>query len=245
MKMSRIRTFVFILIVVSISFSVIAPASAQEAPGEPANFWGEVSDEDGNDAPVNTTIVAVVDGEVEDEITVETTGQYGEEDALGDKLSLDSDTGDTVNFHLNDPNGESALQNPYDLDSGTYELDLEFPAGTFPTDGDNSDESSGDDSQSTGSDQDGSGNGGSQPIDTSDGSDETESSDDSSGVDNSDDIDSSENSSENERSDTTETTNEDTEETDDSTPGFGTPIVVISIVTLTLLFSNDIEEMLS
>jgi len=41
-------------------------------PGEPANFYGDAVDEDGGGAPAGTTIVAVVDGEVEGEITVET-----------------------------------------------------------------------------------------------------------------------------------------------------------------------------
>lgn len=240
-QMSRIRTFLFMIAVVSIiGFSVIAPAAAQEAPGEPANFWGEAVDEDGNSAPINTTIVAVVDGEVEDEITVEAAGQYGEEDAFGDKLSLDSDAGDTVSFHINDPNGEAALDNPHDLDSGTYELDLEFPAGTFPADSDNKDEASGDDDQSDDSTQDsssGSGGGG-QAVDSSDDSDGTDTSDDSSAVNDSDNIGSSDNLSENDPSEDAETTNEDTGQTDDSTPGFGTTIIGISIVTLTLIASR-------
>lgn len=253
-QMSRLRTFVFtIAIVAIITFTAIAPAAAQEAPGEPANFWGEAVDEDGHNAPIDTTIVAVVDGEVRDEIDVETAGQYGEEDAFGDKLSLDSDAGDTVNFYINDPDGEAALNNPQDLNSGTHELNLEFPAGTFPANDDNGDESSGDDDQSDDSDQDSSSggssgsSGGGQPIDSSDDSDENTTSDDSSAVDDSDDSstvdtpddsDSSDNSAENEPSDNTETTSEDTRQTDDGTPGFGAPIVIISIVTLSLMISR-------
>jgi len=65
-----------------------AGVAAQEGPGEPANFYGDAVDEDGDGAPAGTTIVAVVDGEVEGEITVETAGQYGEQDPFGEKLSL-------------------------------------------------------------------------------------------------------------------------------------------------------------
>ncbi len=109
-----------------------ALTTAQESPpGEPANFYGNAVDENGNGAPVGTTIAAVVDGEVEGEITVDTTGEYGEEDAFGTKLSLNSGAGDTVVFHVNGPAGPEALESPQDLESGTHELDLTFPVGTF------------------------------------------------------------------------------------------------------------------
>lgn len=243
--MSRIRTFLFAIALISIiGFNIIAPAAAQEAPGEPASFWGEAVDEDGNSAPTNTTLVAVVDGEVEDEITVETVGQYGEEDAFGDKLSLNSDAGDTVSFYINDPNGEAALDNPHDLNPGTYELDLEFPAGTFPADSDNDNESSSGEDQPDDSTQDSSSSGssgssgGTQPVNSSGDSDGTDSSDDSSGVNEPDSIDSSDNLSESNPSDDTEITNEDTGQTNDGTPGFEASIIIISIVSFSLLISS-------
>jgi len=139
--MSTYRTLAVVLIMLSAAVAGgTAAVAAQEGPGEPANFYGDAVDEDGNDAPTGTTIVAVVDGEVEGEITVETTGEYGEEDAFGDKLSLNSGAGDTVSFHVDDPAGPEADESPRDLESGTHELDLTFPAGTFADDDDDDDD---------------------------------------------------------------------------------------------------------
>ena len=139
--MSTYRTLAVVLIMLLAAVAGgTAGVAAQEGPGEPANFYGDAVDEDGNDAPTGTTIVAVVDGEVEGEITVETTGEYGEEDAFGDKLSLNSGAGDTVSFHVGDPAGPEADESPRDLESGTHELDLTFPAGTFADDDDDDDD---------------------------------------------------------------------------------------------------------
>ena len=121
-------------VLVTIALVGIAPVTAQEAPGEPTNFYGEVVDENGNEAPSGTTIVAVVDNEVEGEIVVDTSGQYGEQGAFGKKLALDSNAGDAVSFHIDDPDGPEALESPRNLDSGTFELDLTFSAGTFEDD---------------------------------------------------------------------------------------------------------------
>lgn len=132
MKVSHLRTLAIIAVTIATIVSIgVTPTAAQQAPGEPVNFYGEVVDEDGNNAPVGTTIVAVVDNEVEGEVVVDTAGQYGEEGAFGKKLALDSNAGETVSFHIDDPNGAEAVESPRDLNAGTFEFDLTFPAGTF------------------------------------------------------------------------------------------------------------------
>ncbi len=131
--MSTYRPLAVALIVLlaAVAGGAALAAAQEDPPGEPANFYGEAVDEDGVEAPVGTTIVAVVDGDVEGEITVETDGEYGDEDPFGEKLSLNSGAGDTVAFHVDDPTGPEATESPQDLESGTHEVDLTFPAGTF------------------------------------------------------------------------------------------------------------------
>jgi len=119
------------LVLLAVAAGGAGIAAADDAPGEPANYYGDAVDDGGTDAPTGTIIVAVVDGEVEGEITVDTTGQYGDEDAFGEKLSLDSAAGDQVSFHVDDPSGPEATMGPVDLESGTHEKNLTFPSGTF------------------------------------------------------------------------------------------------------------------
>ncbi|MFO7926530.1 PKD domain-containing protein [Natronomonas sp.] len=98
------------------------------APGEPASFFGTAVDEDGNAIPSGTTIVAVVNGEAEGEITVDSEGRYGGEEAFDDKLRIDSAAGEEVTFRFADsdgPNAESAQ-----LEAGVFERNLTFPANT-------------------------------------------------------------------------------------------------------------------
>ena len=111
-----------------------APVVAQDgAPGEPANFYGTAVDENGNNAPQGTTIVAVVGGEVEGQITIDTAGQYGGEGGLEEKLALDSAAGDEVSFHIAGPSGAEAVGNPYDLTADTREVDLTFEDDALAT----------------------------------------------------------------------------------------------------------------
>jgi len=129
--MKTLRTLIVTTVVIAtIACIGISPVTAQ-APGEPVNFYGEAVDQDGNEAPVGTTIVAVVDNEVEGEVVVGTAGQYGEEGAFGKKLALDSNAGETVSFHIDDPAGAEAVDGSRDLTAGTFEVDLTFPVGTF------------------------------------------------------------------------------------------------------------------
>lgn len=124
-------TFVLIGILTLAIVGGTAITSAQ--PEEPANFYGEVVDQDGSPAPVGTDIIAVVDGEVRDTITVEDAGQYGEEGAFGEKLVVNSGAGETVQFHVGSPDGPEAIESPRELEGGTFEFNLTFPAGTFDT----------------------------------------------------------------------------------------------------------------
>ncbi|WP_228434422.1 PGF-pre-PGF domain-containing protein [Natrarchaeobaculum aegyptiacum] len=128
-------------------------AAAQgDPPGPPASFYGEAVDEDGNAADSGTTIVAVVEGEVEGQIAVETAGEYGGPDAFDEKLSLDSAAGNEVSFRVEDASGPAALEDPVDLAPGLSEQDLTFPAGTFddsPDNGDDGNGGSGDDGDDT------------------------------------------------------------------------------------------------
>jgi len=170
--MNTYRTLAVVLIMLLAAVAGgTAGVAAQEGPGEPANFYGDAVDEDGDGAPAGTTIVAVVDGEVEGEITVETAGQYGEQDPFGEKLSLDSGAGDTVSFHIDSPSGPEAVESPKDLESGTSKLDLTFPSGTF---GD--DETDDDDDTTAGGG--GGGGGGTAPVSDDDETDESDDTDD-------------------------------------------------------------------
>ena len=112
-------------------FLTLGFASAN-APGEPAPFYGEINDEDDNLAPVGTMLYGVVDGDEEASIEVTEEGLYGEEGAFGEKLTLDG-AGDEVSFHVESASGPESVDSPYDLESGTEEVNLTFPDDTFDT----------------------------------------------------------------------------------------------------------------
>ena len=111
----------------------IGVVSAQEEPGNPAQFYGEIEDDDGTPAPAGTTLVAVVDGTVEDEITIDTSGEYGDEDAFGDKLTINTAAGEEVSFYLDSSDGSEAIEgSPRDLnDGGVIEHNIVFASGEF------------------------------------------------------------------------------------------------------------------
>lgn len=126
------------LVLVTAVMAVGTPvAVAQEqVPGDPINYYGDAVAADGVLAPEGTTVVAVVDGEVQDEITVGTPGEYGGDGAFEEKLVVGSDAGDEVSFHVGDANGPEATESPLTLDApegdeGVQEQLLTFPAGTF------------------------------------------------------------------------------------------------------------------
>ncbi len=131
--MNTLRSVAVVLLVLAvIATGGTAIATAQDdAPGQPANFYGVAVDEDGTEVPVGTTIVAVVNGEVEGEITVDAAGEYGGDGAFDEKLSLDSAVGDEVSFHVEEASGPAAQESPVDLEAGTFEHHLTFPDEAF------------------------------------------------------------------------------------------------------------------
>lgn len=137
--MNKLQVGIVVVLAVVVIGGGTAVVGAQ-APGEPANLYGHVSDQNGVPAPAGTTIVAVVDGNVEGEISIDTAGVYGTESAFGEKLSLDSAAGDKVHFHLHNASGPEAINSPYDLNAGTDEHNLTFQAGSFNTVGAYADE---------------------------------------------------------------------------------------------------------
>lgn len=64
-----------------------AEQTSDDVPGVPASYYGNVTI-NGDPAPANTTIEAVVDGEVRGSITTDTAGQYGGPNASDDKLTV-------------------------------------------------------------------------------------------------------------------------------------------------------------
>lgn len=173
--------------------------SAQEsAPGEPVNFYGQITDTTDTPAPAGTEVYAVVNGSVEDSMTISEAGQYGGPGAFDDKLTVNSAAGDEIRFRIASPDGPEALGSPYELSgqTGVVELNLTFSDEMFdetPGDGDGGSdggesdgsdgsdggESDGGDSGSDGGSSDGDG---SDSGDGSDG-DESDGGDGSSGVD--------------------------------------------------------------
>jgi hypothetical protein len=115
------------LIVVGLVAGAGAVAGQDDPPGEPVNFYGEAEFDDGQPVPDGTTIVAVVDGDVEDTINVSSAGQYGGPDAFDNKLATSTGAGEQVSFHINGPDGPAAIEGPVGLeDGGTFEQDLTF-----------------------------------------------------------------------------------------------------------------------
>ena len=115
------------LIVVGLVAGAGAVAGQDNPPGEPVNFYGEAEFDDGQPVPDGTTIVAVVDGDIEDTINVTSAGQYGGPDAFDDKLATSTGAGEQVSFHINGPDGPTALESPVGLENGgTFEQNLTF-----------------------------------------------------------------------------------------------------------------------
>ena len=137
------------VVVVAVSGASVAVAQEDGAPGEPVSFYGDVQDAAGVDAPSGTTVYAVVNGSVEDTITVQTAGTYGGSGATDDKLRVDSNAGEKVRFHIGSPDGPQS-KSTYALEPGVYEEDLIFPAGAFEDGDDGTD--NGDDGTDDGDD---------------------------------------------------------------------------------------------
>ena len=111
--------------------AAVGAVTAQDGePSEPVNIYGSATDELGNDIDSGTTIYAIVDGEVEDDLTAEADGQFGGADAFEDKLAVNGST--EVTFAVESPDGTTALDT-VDLGSAgpVVEVDLTFPVATF------------------------------------------------------------------------------------------------------------------
>jgi hypothetical protein len=121
---------VFVLAVVAVA--VVFPGAGAQDPGEPVNIYGSAVDEAGNQIPAGTTIYAVVDGEMEDSLTVEEAGTVGGPDTFDERLVVNTGAGESVSFTIDGVDGPEAFET-VDLDeaSGAVEVNLTFPGETF------------------------------------------------------------------------------------------------------------------
>lgn len=125
---------VVLAMLVVVSAGSLGAVAAQDSPGEPHNFYGSVANDAGDPAPEGVEIFALIDGEVQDSIVVNDSGEYGGPEAFDDKLTVDDGAGTEVVFRVGSPDGPEALESPYDLseaDGSVTELDLTFPEGAF------------------------------------------------------------------------------------------------------------------
>lgn len=109
---------------------LLAAAGLATGQGAPSSYYGAAVTEDGNELPDGTTIIAVVDGTVEDQIPVR-DGTYGGSGPLDEKLRV-SDTSGPINFYVETADGSWIEANRTDEDptSGTRRFALAFPNGT-------------------------------------------------------------------------------------------------------------------
>ena len=132
---SRRATAVLALIVAASALAGPLAAAQAEPPGEPIAFHGAAVDGSGDVAPVGTVIVAAVDGDEVDRVTVTAAGVYAGDGPTDGKLRTTTAAGATVTFHVDGVDGPTAAQT-HDIDGpGVFELDLVFPAGTFRAEG--------------------------------------------------------------------------------------------------------------
>ena len=129
--MARLQTrrlVVAALIAALLSSSLgAATVSGRSAP---SSYYGPAVTDDGTPLPDGTTVVAVVDGSVRDQITV-SDGTYGGNDPLDDKLRV-SETDATIRFYVETDDGTRIEANRTDAQptAGTQRFPLAFPAGT-------------------------------------------------------------------------------------------------------------------
>ncbi len=122
---------VFALVVALVGVAGIGAVTAQDGePSEPVNIYGSATDELGNSIDSGTSIYAIVDGEVEDSLTADASGQFGGSGTFDDKLAVNGST--EVTFAVGSPDGTTALDT-VDLGSAgpVVEVDLTFPVATF------------------------------------------------------------------------------------------------------------------
>ena len=152
---------------VALCGAFVGPVAADDAPDEPASFYGPATDEAGDPIPSGETVVAVVDGDVRDSIVVDPDGEYGGSGAFEGKLRVDSGAGDEVTFRLGGPDGP--IGGSTELEPGVFEVPLTFPEGSVDADSDSGGDDSG--SATTDSESTAGGSDGSSTSDSTDGSD--------------------------------------------------------------------------
>jgi|APHM01.1.fsa_nt_gi Predicted solute binding protein len=107
--------------------------AGQEQPGEPVNLYGSIEQQDGTPAPEGITLFAIVDGQVEDNITVSPAGEYGGPETFDDALTINTGAGSEVEFRVFSPDGPVASET-FDLSNaepGRQRFNLTFPDGAF------------------------------------------------------------------------------------------------------------------
>lgn len=122
------------LIIGILLFVTVVPtlAAATTPPAEPGTYRGTANSSDGTPAPVGTTIVATVNGTVQDTVTIDTRGEYGGTAFETEKLEVNATAGSSyVNFTVGDKSGPEALTSPVVHQSGDNIVNLTFPSGTF------------------------------------------------------------------------------------------------------------------
>jgi hypothetical protein len=105
---------------------------AQDQPGDPVSIYGDAEDELGNLAQPGTTIYALVDGEIEDTITVGADGQFGGPEPFAGHLAVNAGAGSEVVFAVDGPDGATAFET-VDLEGADelVEVALTFPVASF------------------------------------------------------------------------------------------------------------------
>jgi|GEM_PF-1695325 len=123
----RTRHLVVVCLIAVLLWPAVGTVAGQSAP---SSYYGPAVTEDGTPLPDGTTIVAVVDGTVQDQITVG-DGSYGGGEPLDEKLRVD-DTSSSVHFYVETDDGTRIEANRTDPapTSGTERFPLSFPEGT-------------------------------------------------------------------------------------------------------------------
>jgi len=98
---NRIAAVLVAVLMVTSMMAIPGVAIAQDDEPdatEPASYFGNVT-VDGDPAPNGTNVSVAIDGEVQDSLTVNETGQYGGPDLFDEKLTVDdAEENDTVEF---------------------------------------------------------------------------------------------------------------------------------------------------
>ena len=126
MKNKIVLEIIFIVIFIGFTQFVIADG----IPLLPCSFYGDLII-NGEDAPIDTTVVAKIDGEELGSITTTEVGKYGGSGALEDKLLVsEPNSGDLIIFYVNDVEAD---QTATWVSGGVINLDLSASGVTLPS----------------------------------------------------------------------------------------------------------------